>query len=226
VPTPLTRGEKLLWNSADDAPTYNQAIAAFDEALKGESDKPRLAIIHARRSEALMRLGDLSSSKDDKKTFYDKGKAAAQTAIGLDARCSRCHFWFAANVGRWGQTKGVLQALSLLDDIKNGFSTALKLNPNDHDARLALGKIDEAVPGFAGGSVERAEAAFRDVTKRDPHHTRAMLDLAELLKNEGRKPEARDWATKALKESAPTHRGEHRKFDVPRAKQILAELDK
>jgi tetratricopeptide (TPR) repeat protein len=222
-PPPYERGEALLFNGKDDVATYTQAIAAFDEAIKAQ---PTSSMAYARKAEAYLRMGDITADKEKKKSLYASGRDTAKSGIAVDAKCSRCHFWFAANAGRWGQVRGVLESLFLLDDVKGAFETALKLDPTYLDAKLSLGKIDEAVPGFAGGSVERAEKIFREVVKKDPHFTRAMLDLAELLAREDHEDEAKQWATKALNDSAPTFPGEHRKYDIARAKKLLAELGK
>jgi tetratricopeptide (TPR) repeat protein len=212
----IARGEALLWDAGDDVASYTAALAAFDEA-------PADARVHGLRAEAYLRLGDLQTNKAQKRSFYEKGRDAAKAGIALDPRCARCHFWLGANVGRWGQVRGVLESLFLLDEVKGAFQAALKADPAYLDAKLSLGKIDEAVPGFAGGSVERAEKAFREVIEKDPHFTRAMLDLAELLVREGKKDEGRAWTLRVLKEKMPSYPGEHRKFDVARAKRLLNE---
>lgn len=217
----IAAGDHALFDEQNDAASYNKALAAYDEADKLA---PPRAETYGKRAEAWLRLGDLLTDKEQKRDRYKKGQEAAEAGLALDKRCARCHFWRGANLGRWGEQKGVLNALFLLDDVKGEFEAALKIDPGYGDAKLALGKIDQMVPGFAGGSKERAEKCFREVMTADPHFDRPKLDLAELLADDDREDEARKLAQAVLDEKAPKRPGEHKKFDVPRARQLLQKL--
>lgn len=211
-------GDRLLDDAADDAKSYEGAIAVYDALL---AQAPSAAL-YARKSKALLRLGDVQKTDKAKQAKFDQGVAAADAGIALDASCAECWFWRSANRGRWGQVQGVLKSLFLLDEVKGGFQKVLAIDPGHVDAKLSLGLVDKEVPGFAGGSVERAEAAFRAVVKEKPRFTRARLDLAELCWKNGNEDEAIALAQGVVDEKAPLHRGEHRKFDVKRARALLA----
>ncbi|MDP2343005.1 MAG: tetratricopeptide repeat protein [Deltaproteobacteria bacterium] len=215
----MSAGDRLLFDGADDRATYSAAIKSYDDAIAA-GDAP--ALVWARKAEACLRLGDVESESDTKLKLYKRGQAAADAGIAKDPRCDACWFWRGGTLGRWGQTRGILDSLFLIGDVKGAFTQALAIDPANHDAVLSLALVDQNVPGFAGGSVERAEAAMRKVLSTSPHFTRAMLDLAELLGERGEKEEARRWATKALNEQSPLHPGGHRKFDLKRAKALLA----
>ena len=214
----IAEADRLLEDAADDRASYEGALAIYDAALKAGGP----AVLHARRSKAMLRRGDLEKADAAKQAWFEKGVIAADAGIALDAQCADCWFWRSANRGRWGQVQGVMKALFLLDEVKAGLAKAVAIEPGHHDARLALGLVDKEVPGFAGGSVERAEAAFRAVVKASPRFTRARLDLAEVCWDEDKQDEAKALAQSVLVEKAPLHRGEHRKFDVARARKLLA----
>src|SRR5207253_5620835 len=121
-----------------------------------------------------------------------------------------------------GQTRGVLQSLFVLGDVKTSFERVIAIEPDNFDALLSLALIDANVPGFAGGSLERAETTMRKVVARAPKFTRARLDLAETLWSAGKKDEARALAQGVVDETAPLYAGEYRKFDKKRAQTLLA----
>ena len=211
--------DALLKEGPDEKATYLAAINLYGTA---PSDRAPSATAWGHVAEAWLRIGDLEGDDDHKLAAYEKGLAAAEKGIALDDQCTECWFWKGADLGRYGQTKGILKSLSLLGDVKGAFQKVLAIDPKHMDARLSLGLIDQKVPGFAGGSVERAEVTFRGVLKDAPGFTRARLDLGELLWDAGKKDEARKLALSVLDEKAPLYPGEHRKFDVKRARKLLA----
>lgn len=216
--TTLADGDRLLDDAGDDAKSYQAAIAIYDALIATAPSGD----VYARKSKALLRLGDVQKTDKEKQAMFDKGVATADAGIALDKRCAECWFWRSANRGRWGQVQGVLKSLFLLDEVKSGFQKTLALNPKHADAKLSLGLVDKEVPGFAGGSVERAETAFRAVVKEAPRFTRARLDLAELCWSNDKKDEAIALAQGVVDEKAPMYAGDHRKFDVKRARGLLA----
>lgn len=222
----FARGEKLLMDDDNTRANLEAAVAAYDDALKAGLPPQRAAVVHSQKAMAYLRLGDLEPKDDRKLDIYKKGQAEAEKGIKLDPACAECHYQRGGNLGRWGQTRGVMRSLFILGDVKGAFKTALKHNPQHIDSMLALGLVDQKVPGFAGGSGSRAEAAFRAVLKKSPNHTRAMLDLAELLEEDDREEEAATWARKALDEKSPALPGEWRKFDRARAEKFLKKLGK
>jgi tetratricopeptide (TPR) repeat protein len=224
-PSALDEGQRLLFDDADSATAYRAALAAFDRALvEPGADAARRGLVQGRRAEAFLRLGDVTDDKNQKLRAYEQGRAAAEAGIAIAPRCTQCWFWRGATIGRFAQIKGVMQSLMLVGDVKKSFEKVLEIDPNDLDAQLSLGKMDEALPGIAGGSTERARKRFEDVVKKNPRFTRAVLDLAELLAREGEDAAAATLAQRVLAERRPLFPGEHRKFDVPRARKLLAEL--
>jgi tetratricopeptide (TPR) repeat protein len=203
---------------------YDDAIAKFDAAIAAGLPPADTGRAHAWKGMTYLRIGDLQKTVDAKLPWYKKGEAEAKRGIAAHSACADCYYVGSACLGRWGEQRGVMRSLMVVGDVVGGFKKALALEPGHIEASLAMGKVDEALPFFAGGSVERAEGRFRGVLKKQPRFTRAMLDLAELLHKEGRDEEAKKWATKALDERAPFVPGEHRKWDKERARALLTKL--
>jgi hypothetical protein len=118
-----------------------------------------------------------------------------------------------------------MNSLFMIGDLRRGLNRALALDPNYHFARNTLGEIDHAVPGIAGGSDERAEGAYLEVLRRNPHFTASMVRLAQLKRDNGDDDEARTWAQKVLDEKSPAKPNDWRKFDVIDAQAVLKSLE-
>lgn len=223
---PLKEAFVLVETGPNTVATLQKAIALYEGALSDTSRPAKdRAAGWADLSRAYLRLGDLYKKDKEKIATYEKGKAAGEKAVEVaGGKHADGRFWATANLAVIGRTRGVMNSLFMLGDLRKGMNEVLAMDANYHLARNTLGEIDHAVPGLAGGSDDRAEKAYMEVLKRDPHFTATMLLLAKLKRDQGKTDEARRWAEQVVGETSPTLRHDHRKFDVPDAKAILAEL--
>lgn len=226
VADPLKEAFSMVENGPNNQPTLKKAIELYESALK-DTSRPAAdrANAWADLSRASLRYGDLLKGDKEKIAAYEKGQAAGNKAVEVaGGKHADGLFWATANLATIGRTRGVMNSLFMIGDLRKGMNAVLATNPNYHLARNTLGEIDHAVPGFAGGSDERAEKGYLEVLKRDPHFTASMMLLAKLKKDQGEKDEARQWAEKVVAEKTPTLRNDWRKFDLPDAKKLLADL--
>jgi tetratricopeptide (TPR) repeat protein len=225
VVDPLAEPKKLVEVEANTTANLKKAIALYEAALKDASlDKKVQAAAWTDVSRAYLRLGDLTKGDDAKIALYEKGQAAGKKAESLDSKSAAAIFWATANLACVGRTRGVMNSLFMIGDLKKGMNQALAIDPNFHRARNTLGEIDHAVPGIAGGSDDRAEKAYLEVLRRDAHFTPTMVLLARLYQDKGDEDEAKKWAQKVLDEKSPHPRNDWVKFDKRDAKAILNEL--
>ena len=145
-------------------------------------------------------------------------------AIDLAPRSAAAHFWFAANTGRWGQTKGVVRSLFLLPTVKEEIRTILALDPGFTAAYALAGNVLYEVPGFLGGDVKEAEAMFREGLAQDPRFTGLRVGLGKTLIKQGRIEEARRELQAVLDERAPTNPADWALTDSPEARRLLDAL--
>lgn len=223
---PLKEAAVIVETGPNSVAMLQKAIGIYEGALgdASRSAKERAAG-YADLSRAYLRLGDLQKNEKEKIATYEKGKAAGEKAVEIaGGKHVEGRFWATANLATIGRTRGVMNSLFMLGDLRKGMNECLAMNPNFHLARNTLGEIDHAVPGLAGGSDDRAEKSYLEVLKRDPHFTATMVLLARLKRDQGKKDEARQWAEKAVNETSPTFRHDHRKFDQPDARALLADL--
>lgn len=79
---------------------------------------------------------------------YLKGESYADKAIGLDPNNAKGYYWKASNIGRWGQTRGILASLFKADPMRKLLDRSAELDPSQGDAWFVLGQLYEQVPGF------------------------------------------------------------------------------
>jgi tetratricopeptide (TPR) repeat protein len=222
----LAEAQSLVESAANTTANLKRAIELYDGVLGDPSLSARARSDGwADVARAYMRLGDLEKSSPAKLALYEKGQDAGRKAEQADATNPAGVFWTTANMACVGRTRGVMNSLFMVGDLRKGMNRALALDANFHFARNTLGEIDHAVPGLAGGSDERAEQGYLEVLRRSPHFTATMVLLARLKKDQGEKDEARQWAQKVLDEKAPARVHDWRKLDVPDARALLASLE-
>jgi hypothetical protein len=222
---PLKEAIDLVEVQADTRANLERAIGLYRANLGNASIPLKVRVAgYNDLSRAYLRLGDNEKSDDKKIAAYNKGREAAQAALALDNRSADAWFWDMANYASVGRTKGVMNSLFMLPELRKGLKRALDLEPGHRFATNTLGEIDHAVPGLVGGSDSRAEQAYLDTLKRDPRFTPTMVLLAKLYRDQGDKEKARLWAQKTIdtKNSSIPH--DWRKFDKPEAQKILNEL--
>ena len=119
------------------------------DTVNGNSD---MAELYWRLARATMNLGDEAEKNGDGPEIllgiFEEGESYASGAIELDPDNHLGYFWKSANIGRWGQIKGVLNALRKADDMKDLLTTAVTLKPDHAVSFYVLGQLYEQVPGF------------------------------------------------------------------------------
>jgi hypothetical protein len=143
-------------------------------------------------SRAYLRLGDLQKGDATKIATYEKGKAAGDKAVEVaGGKHADGRFWATANLAVIGRTRGVMNSLFMLGDLRKGMNAAIALNPSLVLPRNTLAEIDHSVPGLAGGSDERAEQTLLAVLKSNPHMTSTMFLMARIKRDQGNDDEAK-----------------------------------
>lgn len=222
---PLAEARELVESAANTKANLKRAIALYEERLPDASLPAAVrANGWADLSRAWLRLGDLESPESEKLRCYTAGREAAKKGMAVDAKHVESLFWDMANLATTGRTRGVMNSLFMLPELRGGLKRALQLDPHHQLAKQTLAEIDHAVPGIAGGSDERAEAAYREILQRDPRFTSTMVNLAKLYRDQGKKDEARQWARKLVAMTNPSNPNDFKKFDKGEGEKLLAEL--
>jgi len=82
--------------------------AALEQAAQANADLDTLLAL----SQACFIYGDVrAKTPEEKLEAYDRGRQVAKRAVELAPRSAAARFWYGANTGRWGQTKGVMRSV-------------------------------------------------------------------------------------------------------------------
>jgi tetratricopeptide (TPR) repeat protein len=131
--------------------------------------------------------------QNERRTFLERGIAAARQAVAAQANRPEGHFWIAANMGTLAESFGLRAGLKYRKPVKEELETVLRLDPSfmDGSADRVLGRWYFRVPRLFGGSNTRAEEHLRASLKYDANNTVSHFFLAEVLFDEGRDKEGR-----------------------------------
>lgn len=196
----------LDFNSVDDlydsGTDYKLVYDTLQTMLKGANSAEEKAEVLWRLSRVCVDLGDALDEKDKagRFAFYTEGEDYALKSIEAKPNY-QAYLWKCANIGRYGQTKGVMDSLGKVKPMK----ADLKVITDDFnvldcsEAWYTLGVLNDAVPGIFGGDSVAAISYMRIACETIPAkyiYGGTYKALAEMLYN-------RNWsADKRAKEIA------------------------
>lgn len=175
-------------------------------------------------SRALYWVGNKSKSKKEQMVIHEEAIEAAKKATKLAPNDVEGYYWLGVNYGLYGQAKGVLKSLALVDPIKEAMAKVNKINPkyNNAGANMVLGRMYFKLPGIAGGDNDKSIELLQKTVKMAPKNWRAWIYLAEVLKDEDKDAEAK----KAIQTAAAGTCGgtdPSCKDDIAEAKKLVKE---
>lgn len=130
---------------------YEECVTIINDTLKGSATATEKAELYWRLARATLQVGDdLEASGAPVNLLlekYQEGERYADMAIEADPKNHLGYYFKSANIGRWGQTKGILNSLFKAKPMRDLLSTALTLNTGHGDTYYVLGMLYEQVPG-------------------------------------------------------------------------------
>ena len=150
-----------------DQGKFADARALLLEELNGVSGR-EASELYWRASRECLELGDKADKEKKPMTevlaFFDEGARYADEAIRADPDADWGYFWKSvAILGRLGQVKGILNALSKIGPIRELLFKVLEINPDRAIAWFVLGQLYREVPGwpFSYGNTDVAVSLGR-----------------------------------------------------------------
>jgi hypothetical protein len=135
-----------------DQGAYADAVKLLLDSVPAATGGPERAELYWRAARETVELGDLAEKAGkptaDVLAVFTEGEGYADQAIAADARNDLGWYWKSANVGRWGQVKGVLNALFKAAAMKDILIKELSLNPERSDPYFVLGQLYRELPGW------------------------------------------------------------------------------
>jgi len=148
---------------ADFTATIDAADALHDQGKCQEAKTQLLAAVSAasakEKAELYWRVAretlDLGDDAEDAKKptgdilkFFEEGETWAKKAIEADPQNNLGYYWQSANIGRWGQVKGILDSLFKAGPMKDLLFKDIGLNADHADAYFVLGQLFRELPGW------------------------------------------------------------------------------
>ena len=119
---------------------------------KAESILEQLVKSNPNDLKAVELLGDALGSQKKWEAAITNYKSLAEK----DPQNANYHYKYGGAMGMLALEVNKLKALGMLDDIKEAFHTAAKLDPKHIDVRWALVELYIQLPGIVGGSISKA----------------------------------------------------------------------
>ncbi len=141
-------------------------------------------------------LGEYADDADDKIFFFNEGVECGKEGIAIDENSLESNFWLAVNYGSYGQEKGIMQSLSLINPIKNAAEKSLELDENYFygGAHRVLGRLYHKAPGFpfSIGNTKKAIEHLEKSVELAPKFFLNRIFLAEAYISNRSKDKARE----------------------------------
>ncbi len=130
---------------------HEEVRGLLESVLARTTDGREQAEIYWRLARAWLNLGDNAEDQgvkgDALLAFFAKGSELSQQGIDANPDNPLPYFWKSATLGRWGQVKGILNALAKARPMRDLLHKALTLKPDHADSYYVLGQLYEQVPG-------------------------------------------------------------------------------
>jgi len=171
-------------------------------------------------------FGDKAATKKEKLEYYQPGVAWGRKAIKADDHSAWAHFWFMVNLGRIGQTKGVLNSLGMVPDIKREINRTLELDPNHAGAMDARAMLYYELPPLFGGDLNKSLLALNRGIELDSNYTILYVDMAKVQIKKKDYAQARWFLNRCLAVLNPTYPADFAIDDKPDAEKLLKDIEK
>jgi hypothetical protein len=178
------------------------AMQLLEDGLARANSPRDRAEFYWRMSEVALNMGDDLEDQgrdDDRLALYEQGEEFANLAIEANPQNHMAYYFKSSNIGRWGQTKGILQSLFKAGDMRDNLLVAVESKPNFGDGWNVLGMLYAAVPGrpvsfgnmaFAVSLSRKAMDSRQDEIRRGEEEDMGVGIREELANNLW----ARDWS--------------------------------
>lgn len=199
-------------------------VDAYDILLDVVEREPQNARAHYELSKVCFLLGDAAAEKKDKLKLFEAGRDYGKEATKLDGKSAWAHFWYMVNVGRIGQTKGVLNSLFLVPEVEKEINKTLEIDPEHTGALDAKAMLFYELPGLLGGNLNKSIEALDQAIALDSNYTLLYVDMAKVYMKKKDYEKARWFLKKAIDIQAPTYEADHVLDDKPEALELLKEI--
>ena len=150
-----------------DQGQFGEARKLLLDSVAAAEDGKEKAELYWRAARETLELGDLAEKAKTPQAeilkIFEEGEGYANKGIEADPQNDLAYYWKSANIGRWGQVKGILNSLFKAGTMKDILAKVVALNPERSDAYFVLGQLYREVPGWpvSFGNIESAVSLGR-----------------------------------------------------------------
>ena len=195
-----------LFDPADElyeAERYQEAREILDQAESMVRTDGERAELYWRLSRNTLMLADEAerngASDGQLLEQFEEGEALANRALEYDGDNHFAYYWRASNIGRWGQTKGIVNSLMKAGPMRDDLERAVRADNSHADSFYVLGMLYASVPKLISfGNKEYAVAYSRraiDAYRGDKTKYSYYLKLGDHLYQ-------RDWGSRKRQKEA------------------------
>lgn len=131
---------------------FEESVSILEDALSRAGSGAEEAEVYWRLSRATLGIGDqrrdAGAGEEELLPIFEEGEAQADEAIAADPGNHLGYFWKAANIGRWGQVKGILNSLFKAAPMRDLLVEAINREPEHAESYYVLSQLYEKVPGL------------------------------------------------------------------------------
>lgn len=218
----LSDAENVFNDYDKDITNLQKSMGMFEQVIKESKDPKIISQAYCDEARTYLTMGDQSKpAHTDALKSYEAGQVAAGEAIKADPANAMSYFWYAANIGRVGQYKGVLNSLFMLPDFKKYLGKAYAIDKTDENVLEAYGEMYYELPWIVGGSDKKALDFLNNSLKSDPNFTLSMAIMGKVYIKENEYGKAREILEKVISYKTPSFRADWAMFDNPLAQKLL-----
>ena len=217
----IDQAVQLYETRQEDINRLLQSYNALEQIVASEPGNLRA---HYELAHVCFFAGDAAQTKAEKLKFFDRGYTAGHQAIDIDPSSADAHLWCMIDHGRQGQTRGVLNSLWMIPELKREISTVLKIDPNRTEAMDVKAMLYYEVPGFAGGDINVAEQMLNQALALDSNYSLLYTDMAKVQIARRNYERARWYLNRCLQVDEPTFAADFVLPDQPEAQRMLLEI--
>jgi hypothetical protein len=189
---------------------HQENYALIKGAIDSANGNVEKAELYWRLARTVLEIGDLlkQDGTDESEILdtFSEGEGYADRSIELNPNSHHGYYWKSANIGRWGETKGVLNSLFKAKSMRSILSEALSINPEHADSYYVLGIMHRKVPGrpVSFGSADKAVSLGRkavDAQRREFETGEAIEIKLSYFVELSRSLYERDWSASKRRKS-------------------------
>jgi tetratricopeptide (TPR) repeat protein len=216
----LAQVESLLEQADElyDAEQYERTVDVLERAESAARTDEQRAEVYWRLARVHLGIGDeLREEEGDERAamqIYDEGMTFADRAIEADPSNNLGYYWKASNLGRWGETRGILSSLNQAKPMRDLLEQSIERDSDHWDSYYVLGLLYARVPGgiISFGNTDYAVSLGRKARELMREEMRAgeteryypvPIELASHLID-------RDWSSRKRQREQSDKRREHR----------------